>query len=73
MIEAEPQLPFEEISMEMPNWEERLGQLIKARLPIKYHLYGMPNILKFEFDLTKQRYEDRVLASNKSCHFLVPL
>ena len=64
---------FEEVSIEMNEWQHRLQSLVSQRRSIKYDPYTMPNLSKeIQDELARQEYVHRVLESDDDQQFLMP-
>jgi hypothetical protein len=44
LVESQPPGAFEEISIEMPEWDRKFIEMINIRKPITYDVYTMPNL-----------------------------
>jgi hypothetical protein len=72
MIKDVPPGDFEEISIQMPQWEKTFQTLVKQGKLIKYQVYSMPNLSEsIQDELSKGKYCNFVLEDS-DWHFLVP-
>ena len=73
LTKSVPPGDFEEISIEMPDWQARFLTLIQKEARIKYDVYAMPTLSKeIKDELSRRSYCDVILESDKDQHFLVP-
>jgi len=64
---------FEEISIELPDWEAHLLKLVQEGKPIKYRRCNMPMIPRnIRAELSRRSYCNHILENDKEQHFLVP-
>jgi len=74
LTKSVPPGEFEEVSIEMPDWQARFIKLAQERNPIKYHVCTMPTLSKdIQDELIKQHYCHLILESDHDKHFLTPL
>jgi hypothetical protein len=72
-VESIPPGSFEEISVEMPDWERKFKSLIQQRKHIKFEFAKMPNIPdNLLHELAEQNYAHIILRSGDGQRFLVP-
>ena len=73
IIKSVPPGDFEDISIDMPDWQARFLKLVQDEKPIKYIVYTMPNLSKeIQDELSKRGYRDLILDSYKDQHYLAP-
>ena len=64
---------FEEISIQMADWQARFLKLVQEQKPIRYDVYTMPNLSgEIEEELSKHGYRHLILDDDKDQHFLAP-
>ena len=74
LIKSVPPGDFEEVSIHMPDWQERFLMLVQERKPIKYDVDTMPNLSKdIKDELDKRSYCHLILESDQDQHFLTPV
>lgn len=73
IIKTVPPGDFEDISIEMPDWQARFLKLVQDEKHLKYDVYTMPNPSKeIQDELSKRGYRDFILDGDKDQHFLAP-
>ncbi len=73
IIPSVPPGDFEDISVDMPDWQARFLKLVQDEKAIKYDVYTMPNLSKeIQDELNKRGYRYLILDSDKNQHFLAP-
>jgi hypothetical protein len=74
LVKSFPDGEFEDISIEMTDWQEKFKSQIKDRKRIKFDLFQMPTISKeIQEELGKQSYGQLILESNHDQRLLIPI
>jgi len=74
LIKSVPPGDFEQISIQMPDWQARFLKLVQERKPVKYDVYTMPTLSKdIQDELSRQSYCHLILQSDHDKHFLTPI
>ena len=73
LVKSAPPGDFEEISVLMRGWENRLHTLVSENRPIKFDMYPQPGIPpEIRGRLQQQGYSDLIPENDRWQHFLVP-
>jgi len=74
LIKSVPPGDFEEVTIQMADWQAHFLKLVQERKPIKYDVYTMPTLSKdIEDELSRQSYCHLILESDHDKHFLRPI
>ena len=72
LVKSVPLVDFEEISIQMPDWQGRFSRLVQDGKPIKYRVHTMPNLSEdLQDELSKRGYCHLIFEDDHNQHFLV--
>jgi hypothetical protein len=73
LVKDVPLGDFEEINIEMPQWETRFIILVANKRLIKFNVHTMPTLGQdIRNALHQKKYQDFILQDDHDQHFLIP-